>query len=128
MIAWMLLAFVPGPCIVDSVEITELNRIYNPETGAEHQRYWLWWRLYEDGNYHIADWRTAEGMPYPVNGVHEFWDKKAKANRRIESRVVMESHVFFDREVEDRKTWPDVKRRKLTNAPRDRGPVERPNP
>lgn len=115
-----LLCMVPSPEVVtDTVAISELNHVCCPETGAIRESYWVWWRWQRvEGvtDYYVADWIRLSECPRPENGVQEFWDKKAKVKRRIESRVFVETWSNYDRESEDRKRLPENMRRKLTSV------------
>ena len=111
--AWLLL-LLPAPVTIDRVDLCELQHQFCPQSGSETGTWYLYWELRE-GEYRIRDWRTAATLPRPEKGIQTFWDAKSKCNRRIESKVFIESWLFYDREVVDRNSWPEAKRRKLRN-------------
>ena len=112
MLVTLLLALLPPVTVFDSVDIIELNHVFCPTTGNETGVYFLYWEL-RDGEYVIRDWRSQGTIARPRDNIQEFWDPKTKVNRRIEARLVTESWLWYDREVENRKVWPEAKRKKL---------------
>lgn len=107
-----LLCLLTQPTIVDEVDLMERAFVHAEDSGSIRGEYLLFWEL-KDGTYRIRDWRNASETGLPTNNVVEFWDNKSKIRRRIEARVFIETHKFFDRETEDRKVWPEARRRKL---------------
>ena len=112
MIGLALLALLPPAEVIDSVDVIELNHVFCPTTGNETGVYYLYWEL-RDGEYVVREWRSSINLPRPKDGAQEFWDAKSKVRRRIESKVFIETSTWFDRETENRKVFPESRRRKL---------------
>lgn len=115
----VLLTLVPNPApvCVDSVEIAELNHVLCPLGNNEQGCYWIWWKWQTvDGvaDYYVSDWRRWCDAPAPQLGVQEFWDSKTKVNRKVHSRIYVETWTFYDKETHDRKRLPEASRRKLS--------------
>lgn len=110
----ILLSLLFSTVHVDRVDMLERNCVYAEDTGALRGDYMLFWE-FSDGEYRIRDWRQTSVTGMPCGNVLAFWDRKSKVHRWIEIRIFIESHLFFDREVENKKVWPENKRRKLTD-------------
>jgi hypothetical protein len=129
-IAALLTLIIPLDAVVDRVDIAEINHVIDPETGNETAVYWVWWRWERHGTsegYYVADWRLYAEVPQPTKGIQQWYDKKSRCLRWVESRLTVESWLYYDVEVENRKLLPESKRRRLSDPKRGR-PAAKKNP
>lgn len=111
MIALFLLSLIPNPVVVDEVAVIERNQVYNQTSGELTGDYVIFWE-FRDNEMRVREWRCTREVG-TLGKVLEFWDSKAKVNRRIEGRVYVETQTWYDKETNDRQYLPEARRRKL---------------
>jgi hypothetical protein len=112
----------PEPLVVcDTVDVIELNHLYDGE-GREILHQWVFWEWDKhSADYRVVDWRLVknerEGPRFAPGRARWVWlvclDGQPSALRRIEARAFSESWTQVDVELRDREVWPTERRRLL---------------
>lgn len=111
----LLLTVALHPVIIDDyVDVIEVNHFYD-ENGRLVFDQVIYWDLFNDGEYHVFDWRLLKRQSqwpqrdYQRGGYVSVW-YDGDTLRRVRSSAAVETWTQFDPEVTDRENIPVEKR------------------
>ena len=101
------------------VDLIEVNTVYSGTEGefSKHFTQLIFWEYTPETGYRVRDWRMVRKpnhIPHKSNGR---WicicEDEDGTLRKITAPACVESHWFHDREIDDKRKWPESSRRKL---------------
>ena len=113
--------------IEDSVEVIEVNTMYDEQTGEEKALQLIFWDTSPSGELNVVDYLVfRSGEPHVQydnkDRYMRFWDHKTHSMRKVYTNSVKVTHTFFDPESHDRRNLLMKDRRKLT--PKNISPIK----
>lgn len=99
-----------GAVVEDRVEVIELNRYLDEDTGRLLFKQMI---FYQD--WQVVDWRmwSEPWLPIVSDGALRWYDKRDRVMREVRTKAFIRTWSIYDPEVAARRVLPKEKRRKL---------------